>query len=100
LVALLMIGVSGTDTFRWYNTQTVIAILGLALLPTAVGHSLYNYSLGSVKAVTANLFPLLEPIVASMFAVSLFGEVPNTVQIAGYILILTAVTIVATTNLK
>lgn len=100
LVALLMIGVSGTDTFRWYDPQTVIAILGLALLPTAVGHSLYNYSLGSVKAVTANLFPLLEPIVASMFAVPLFGEVPNTVQIAGYILILTAVTIVATTNLK
>ncbi len=100
LVALLMIGALGTHTFRSYNTQTVIAILGLAFLPTALGHSLYNYSLGSVKAVTANLFPLLEPIVASIFAVSLFGEVPNTVQISGYILILLAVTIVATTNLK
>ncbi len=100
LVALLMIGALGTDTFRWYNTQTVIATLGLALLPTALGHSLYNYSLGSVKAVTANLFPLLEPIVASIFAIPLFGEIPSAIQVAGYTLILLAVTIVATTNLR
>ena len=96
LVGLLMVGVLRADTFRTYDTQNILAIVGLALLPTAVGHSLYNYSLGSVKAVTANLFPLLEPIGASIFAVPLFGEVPTPVQIAGYVLILIAVTIVAT----
>ncbi len=96
LVALLMMGFVGADRFQSYNTQTIIAIIGLALLPTAIGHSLYNYSLGSVKAVTANLFPLLEPIVASIFAIPLFGEVPNTIQVTGYSLILAAVIIVAT----
>lgn len=96
LVALVMVGVLRADTFRIYDTQNLLAIVGLALLPTAVGHSLYNYSLGSVKAVTANLFPLLEPIGASIFAVPLFGEVPTPIQIAGYVLILTAVVLVAT----
>jgi len=96
LVALLLVGLLGEHTFRFYDAQNVVAILGLALLPTAVGHSLYNYSLGSVKAVTANLFPLMEPVLASVFAVSLFGEVPNPIQIAGYALILIAVGIVAT----
>lgn len=96
LVALLMVGVLGGAAFRMYDTQNLVAILGLALLPTAVGHSLYNYSLGSVKTVTANLFPLLEPVLASLFAIPLFGEVPNPIQVAGYILILVAVIIVAT----
>jgi len=96
LVALLFVGVLGEHTFRLYDAQNVVAILGLALLPTAIGHSLYNYSLGSVKAVTANLFPLMEPVLASILAIPLFGEVPNPIQIAGYALILLAVGIVAT----
>lgn len=95
LVAFLMVEALGTHTFRWYDTQNIVAILGLGLLPTTLGHSLYNYSLGSVKTVTANLFPLMEPVLASIFAIPLFGEIPNPVQIAGYGLILVAVTIVA-----
>ncbi len=96
LVAFLMVGALGARPFQWYGLQNVIAILGLALLPTTLGHSLYNYSLGSVKAVTANLFPLLEPVVASILAVPLFGEVPSPIQVVGYTIILVAVAIVAT----
>jgi drug/metabolite transporter (DMT)-like permease len=99
LVALLMVALLGANTFHPYNTQNLVAIFGLALVPTALGHSLYNYSLGSVKAVTANLFPLMEPIIASILAVPLFGEIPTAMQIAGYVLILVAVVIVAM-NLK
>jgi len=99
LVAFLMVALLGTNPIRIYNCENLFSIFGLAIIPTAFGHSLYNYSLGSVKAVTANLFPLMEPIVASILAVSMFGEVPTTIQIAGYAMILTAVVIVAT-NLK
>ncbi len=96
LVALLMVEGLGANTFRPYDAQNIAAILGLALIPTAFGHTLYNYSLGSVKTVTANLFPLLEPIIASMFAVPLFNEIPTPIQIAGYALILAAVVMVVT----
>jgi drug/metabolite transporter (DMT)-like permease len=95
IMSLGMVGISPAQTFRYYDTQNLLAILGLGIVPTLLGHTLYNYALGSVKAVTANLFPLLEPIIASLFAVALFGEIPNIVQLGGYSLILVAVLLVA-----
>jgi drug/metabolite transporter (DMT)-like permease len=86
--------------FRTYDTTNLVAILGLAIVPTMLGHSLYNYSLGAVKTVTANLFPLLEPIIASVFAVFLFREIPTIIQLFGYLLILTAVAVVVTSQSK
>jgi len=95
IVSFIMVGFSPTQTFKPYDTQTLLAILGLGVVPTLLGHTLYNHALGSVKTVTANLFPLMEPVLASLLAVVLFAEVPATVQIAGYFLILVAVAIVA-----
>lgn len=95
ILSLAMVGISPAQTFRTYDTQNLLAILGLGIVPTLLGHTLYNYALGSVKAVTANLFPLLEPIIASVFAVVLFGEIPNIVQLGGYSLILLAILVVA-----
>lgn len=95
IVSLAMVGFSPTQTFKPYDAQNVLAILGLGIVPTMLGHTLYNYALGSVKTVTANLFPLMEPIIASLFAVLLFGEIPTIVQAAGYVLILAAVVMVA-----
>jgi drug/metabolite transporter (DMT)-like permease len=100
LVSLAMTQLLGGGTFRSYNTVNIVAILGLGIVPTLVGHSLYNYSLGSVKVVTANLFPLLEPIIASILAVLLFSEIPTLAQIGGYSLILVSVAIVVTSLQK
>ena len=96
IIAFSLAELLGANTFRTYDMTSTIAIIGLALVPTLLGHSLYNYSLASIKAVTANLFPLLEPILASIFAVPLFGEIPAPVQLLGYLLILSAVAIVVT----
>jgi drug/metabolite transporter (DMT)-like permease len=94
-VSLALVGAIGSgQTFRAYDTQDVLAILGLAMLPTLLGHTMYNHALGSVKTVTANVFPLLEPIIASFLALVLFAEFPTPLQVAGYSLILTAVVIV------
>jgi len=93
-VALLVVAGTGATVYPAYNIQNVLAILGLGLFPTAIGHTLYNYSLGSVKTVTANIVPLLEPIIASGLAVPLFNEVPTLVEVCGYALILVAVIIV------
>jgi len=94
VLALVLAEGLGGHTFRGYDTTNIIAILGLALIPTMVGHSLYNYSLGLVKIVTANLFPLLEPVIASLFAASFFSEIPSISQVVGYSLILVSVIIV------
>ena len=94
LVSLFLALFFGSRTFKSYDAQNILAILCLALVPTAFGHSLYNYALGSVKTVTANLVPLLEPVIASMFAVLLFNEIPTYIQILGYSLIMVAVVVV------
>jgi len=96
IIAFSLAEMLGANTFRSYDMTNTVAILGLALVPTLLGHSLYNYSLGSVKAVTVNLFPLLEPVLSSVFAVLLFGETPTFIQLLGYLLILLAVIIVVT----
>jgi drug/metabolite transporter (DMT)-like permease len=98
IVGLSLAEMFGSNMFRAYDTTNLVAILGLAIVPTMLGHSLYNYSLGSVKAVTANLFPLLEPIIASVFAVFLFREIPTITQLIGYSLILIAVAVVVTSQ--
>ena len=98
IASLAMVGFSPAQTFKPYDTQTLLAILGLGFVPTLLGHTLYNYALGSVKTVTANLFPLMEPIIASLLAVILFAEIPTIIQSAGYFLILAAVAIVASSK--
>ena len=96
IISISLNGVLGSQPLRTYDATNTLAILGLALVPTLLGHSMYNYSLRSVKAVTANLFPLLEPVMSSALAVPLFGEIPNTIQLIGYLLIISAVIIVLT----
>jgi drug/metabolite transporter (DMT)-like permease len=98
IASLAMVGFSPAQTFKPYDTQTLLAILGLGIFPTLLGHTLYNYALGSVKTVTANLFPVMEPIIASLLAVILFAEIPTIVQSAGYFLILVSVAIVASSK--
>lgn len=100
VVAFALAEMLGSHPFRTYDATNTVAILGLAIVPTVLGHSLYNYSLGSVKTVTANLFSLLEPLMASTFAILLFGEIPTFVQVVGYLLILTAVVVIVTSSVS
>jgi drug/metabolite transporter (DMT)-like permease len=95
VASLAMVVFSPAQTLKPYDLQNLLAIIGLGIFPTTLGHTLYNYALGSMKTVTANLVPLMEPLIASVFAVVLFGEVPTIVQVVGYSLILAGVVIVA-----
>lgn len=53
-------------------------VLGLALVPQLVGHSLLNWALQSLSAVMVSIAALGEPLVASCLAWLLLGEVPGT----------------------
>lgn len=67
------------------------AIVGLGLIPTVVGHGLYNYALGLAKALPVSLFVILEPVLASVAAYILFTETPSPLQVVGYALIMVGV---------
>lgn len=69
------------------QTAEILAIIGLGLVPTVLGHGLYNYALGLARALPSSLFIMLEPVIASALALLLFAEKPTILQMAGYGLI-------------
>jgi len=62
-------------------------ILLLAIIPTAIGHTLFLRSLRGLAPHEAQILALLEPIVATILAVILLNEVPPLTSITGSLLI-------------
>lgn len=58
-------------------------ILMLALIPTLIGHSLYNWALRYFKAFTVNVSIIVEPIGATLMAWFLFREQPSALLYPG-----------------
>jgi DME family drug/metabolite transporter len=49
-------------------------LLYLAIVPTAIGHSLLAFCLGRMRASTSTVFSLFEPVVAVVLASTIVGE--------------------------
>ena len=89
---LVLLGLFGEHTF----TMPVWPILlYLALIPTALGHRLFAYGLGRMKASTATLFTVLEPVVATVLAVLLLGEGFSPVGWVGFPLVIAGLILVS-----
>jgi len=58
-----------------YNEYMLLFLLGL--VPTVVGHSIFNYSVRYIRPTIVACFPLGEPIIASIIAFILFNEALN-----------------------
>ncbi len=59
----------------------------LGLVPTAFGHTLYNWALKKIRAYIVGTSILGEPIGASFYAWLIFGEVPTVTTLFGAVLI-------------
>ena len=62
-----------------------------ALLPQAVGHSLLNWALGYLPAVNVTLMVRAEPVLATLMAIPVLGEVPPWTVLPGGALLLLGV---------
>jgi drug/metabolite transporter (DMT)-like permease len=74
------------------QTQDYLWFVLLAVVPTLLGHSLFNYSLKHFKAHLVGIVILGEPIMASLWALMLFGESPTLMTVLGAALIFAAIT--------
>lgn len=61
-----------------YSKDTWAFLLLLALVPTVIGHSSLNFALGHLSATIVALSVLGEPVVASILAYIVLGEVVST----------------------
>jgi drug/metabolite transporter (DMT)-like permease len=67
-----------------------LPLLGMALGPTLIGHTLLNWALAHMEAYRVNLAVLLEPVLASLWTWLFIGEVPPLHVLPGAALVLGA----------
>jgi drug/metabolite transporter (DMT)-like permease len=83
-VLLFVSGAAAGDQLLVIDIREIILFLLLALLPTILGHTMFNYALKKVRAHIVSTSVLSEPVGASILAYFLLpGEVPSLWIIAG-----------------
>ena len=74
-----------------YSTVTVGWLIYLGAVPSALAYGLFFAGLARVRAATASVVALLEPVVAAGIAVTLLGERLSAAAVAGTVVLLGAV---------
>ncbi len=85
-------GVTPTAGDFLYN----VSLLGyLGLVPTALAYVLFNIGLTSIRATTASIIVLIEPVTAALIAVLFLGERLAILGVVGTIILLLSVIFLA-----
>ena len=66
-----------------YTTEVVASLVALAVLPLAVGHTLYNAALRRTSATTVNVVATQELTLGVLWGALLLGEMPSGETLAG-----------------
>jgi len=93
-LTLLIISVLYRENMTDYPAKSWALFFLLALIPTVLGHSLYNWLLKFVPAHKVATTILGEPIGATILAIIFFGQIPGWWTIVGGIFILSGIFIV------
>jgi drug/metabolite transporter (DMT)-like permease len=67
-----------------------LCLLGLAVVPTLTGHTLFNWALAHLEAYRVNLVMLLEPVLATAWAWVFLAQAPPAHVLPGGALVLAA----------
>ncbi len=73
-------------------TRSVLLMVYVAAVPTALAYALYFAGLAVVRAATASVIALIEPVTAALIAVTLLGEHLSAATVTGTAVLLAAVT--------
>lgn len=79
------------DPLLPYPPLTWLWFAALAVIPTIMGHTVFNWSLRYVKASVVSVSILGEPVGATILAYFIFGQVPGQLQLLGGLAILAGV---------
>jgi len=90
-LTLLLFALPLGSPLAGFSGKTWLCFFFLALIPTVLGHTLYNYLLKFIRAHLVAITILGEPIGATIFAALLFKEYPGWGTYLGGGLILTGI---------
>lgn len=88
---LLMLVIVSRDALGPYSASAWGYLAALAVVPTILGHSLFNWSIKHVRPTAISLTFLAEPVVASLLALIFFGQRPPLATFIGGPLVLAGV---------
>lgn len=77
----------GHSLFEFGMSAVVVGLL-LAVFSTILGHSIFSWCLKFFSPSFVSASKLCEPVVAAIFAVFLFDEIPTLLQVIGGVMIL------------
>ncbi len=93
-IVLLILSLYSRENLTDYPLNTWLIFLLLALIPTIIGHSLYNWLLKFVPAHMVAMTILGEPIGATLLAIPFFNQIPGWWTLIGGVMILSGIFIV------
>jgi drug/metabolite transporter (DMT)-like permease len=67
----------------------------MALVPTMIGHSAFNFAIKYLSAGTISAATLAEPLMAGLVAAVAWDETVTATTVAGYVLICASVAVLA-----
>ncbi len=91
---LVLFALVGGESFGPFRMQTWLSLLMLGLLPTVIGHSLFNWAMRYLPALNVNIAIVGEPVGASILAFLLLGEIPSRGLLLGSPILIAAVLLV------
>ena len=81
------------DSFYPYATSDWVYFILLALIPTLLGHTLFNWSIKWISASVISMAILFEPVGATVLAFYLLGEKVIWTQIIGGLVVIAGITL-------
>lgn len=94
-LALLGATVASGTRLTGFSSTTYLFLVLLGLVPQAIGHTAYNWSLRFLPATSVSTLIVGEPILASLFAWWLLGEQLEARLIPGAVLVIAGILLVS-----
>ncbi|MCX7835438.1 MAG: DMT family transporter [bacterium] len=92
---LLVLCILSNNSFFPYSTKTWWALLGTGVVPTIIGHSLFNWAMKHLPALTVNIALVGEPIGSTILAWIFFQEpISFGILLGGPIMIIAVILVV------
>ncbi|HVN55431.1 MAG TPA: DMT family transporter [Anaerolineaceae bacterium] len=82
------------NPLKAYTATNLLLMVGLGLIPTVLGHTIFNYSLKRFRGQVVSVTNLLQPVFASLLGFLIFREAPRPLAYVAAALIVTGVLIV------
>lgn len=92
-ITLFFYVIAAGDSFYPYPKSDWVYFILLAIIPTLLGHTLFNWSIKWLSASIISMAILFEPVGATMLAYYLLGENVIWTQIAGGLVVIAGITL-------